>query len=380
MSNPNNKHYDLVIVGGGIVGLAHALAAAGRGLCVAVFERNTKPCGASARNFGMLWPIGQPPGKIRERALCSMETWQTLFAEAGVWNDPCGSLLLARHADELAVLEEFSTTAGEQGYDCDLLSPEEVATACPATSSADLLGGLLSRQETLVEPGQALARITSFLEEAFAVAFYFDTEVHTAGAPLVETSRGSFTAERVLVCSGADFETLFPEVFRESGITRCKLQMMRTRPQPGGWRLGPHLAAGLSLRHCAAFESCGSLQALRDRVTDETPDFDRWGIHVMASQTGIGEITIGDSHEYGDDITPFDRGEIDALILDYLCGFLVAPDLRIAERWHGVYAKHPEESDFVADVAPGVKIVNGVGGAGMTTSFGLAEEVFDAWT
>ena len=102
MSNPNNKHYDLGIVGGGIVGLAHALSAARRGLCVAVFERHEKPSGASVQNFGMLWPIGQAPGKIRERALSSMETWQQLFTQAGVWNDPCGSLLLARHPDAVS--------------------------------------------------------------------------------------------------------------------------------------------------------------------------------------------------------------------------------------------------------------------------------------
>ena len=60
--------------------------------------------------------------------------------------------------------------------------------------------------------------------------------------------------------------------------------------------------------------------------------------------------------------------------------FLAAPTLRIAQRWSGLYAKHPTDADFVAAPAPGVRIVNGVGGAGMSTSFGLAEEVFASWT
>lgn len=62
---------DVLIVGGGIVGLAHALAYAKRGLKVVVFERNLQAVGASIRNFGMVWPIGQPEGNLYNRALKS---------------------------------------------------------------------------------------------------------------------------------------------------------------------------------------------------------------------------------------------------------------------------------------------------------------------
>ncbi|MEC4818452.1 MAG: hypothetical protein SAK29_35060 [Scytonema sp. PMC 1069.18] len=75
--------------------------------------------------------------------------------------------------------------------------------------------------------------------------------------------------------------------------------MMRTVPQPNNWRLGASLAGGLTLTHYAAFANCRSLPALRDRIAAETPHFPEWGIHVMMSQTGAGELTIGDAHEYG---------------------------------------------------------------------------------
>jgi len=369
---------DVAVVGAGIVGLACALHAARRGNSVVLFDGSPRAEGASVRNFGMVWPIGQAPGRIHERALRSREIWLQVAPAAGIWCEAVGSLHLAYRQDEWEVLQEFG--ARDLGYEVELLNFSGVMARTGAVRADGLLGGMWSPTELCIDPREAIARLPEWLAEEHGVTLRFGTRVTAVEVPCVKTARENWQVDRVAICTGADFEGLFPEIYAASGLTRCKLQMMRTRPQPGGWRLGPHLAAGLSLRHYAAFETCGSLQALRDRVTDETPDFDRWGIHVMASQTGIGEITIGDSHEYGDDITPFDRGEIDALILDYLCGFLVAPDLRIAERWHGVYAKHPEESDFVADVAPGVKIVNGVGGAGMTTSFGLAEEVFDAWT
>ena len=72
MSGRTKNHFDLIIVGGGIAGLAHALAPSRRGLAVAVFERHAKPRGGSIRNFGMLWPIGQPPGKVGHPGLSGL--------------------------------------------------------------------------------------------------------------------------------------------------------------------------------------------------------------------------------------------------------------------------------------------------------------------
>jgi FAD dependent oxidoreductase TIGR03364 len=164
-------------------------------------------------------------------------------------------------------------------------------------------------------------------------------------------------------------------VFRDSGLFRCKLQMMRSHPVADGWRVGPMLAAGLTLAHYRAFQDCPSLPALKKRFADEMPDYVRYGIHVMVSQNGLGELTLGDSHEYGAEIAPFDKQEIDELILRYLDRFFNAPELRIASRWNGVYVKHPTEPYFIARPVAGVTIVTGVGGAGMTLSFGLAEKI-----
>ncbi len=40
---------------------------------------------------------------------------------------------------------------------------------------------------------------------------------------------------------------------------------------------------------------------------------------------------------------------------------------------------HPDQAAFIAEPACGATIVNGLGGNGMTTAFGLAEEVFAEW-
>ena len=122
---------------------------------------------------------------------------------------------------------------------------------------------------------------------------------------------------------------------------------------------------------------CSTLPALQARIAAESPEFERWGIHGLVSQTACGELTLGDSHEYGLSIDVFNREEIDELILRYISKFLRAPTLRVAQRWHGVYAKHPEKPYLILEPAAGVRIVTSPGGSGMTLSFGVAAETID---
>ena len=104
------------------------------------------------------------------------------------------------------------------------------------------------------------------------------------------------------------------------------------------------------------------------------PEYDRWGIHALVSQTADGALTLGDSHEYGLAVDIFNREEVDELILRYTRQFLRAPDLNIAQRWYGVYAKHPDKPFVVMHPQERVRIVGSPGGSGMTLSFGVAEQ------
>ena len=378
--NGTTAKADVAIVGGGIVGLAHAWEAARRGLSVVLFERDAKAQGASVRNFGMIWPIGQAAGIVRERALRSRQRWLELAQHAGVWADPCGSLHLAYRPDEWAVLEEFAERAPALGYDCRLLTPAEVTAKSPAVNPASLLGALWSPTEICIDPRQAVPRIAAWLGEQFGVDVRFGMAVRAVEMPHVETADGErWRVKRAVICGGVDFQTLFPELFVNSGIRRCKLQMMRTAPQPDGWRIGPMLAAGLTLLHYPNFQICPSLEKVRERVEAEMHDYVRFGIHVMASQNRLGEVVIGDSHEYDEAIEPFDKSRIDELILDYLRGIVRLRDATIAARWHGIYAKHPMLPVFTARPQPGAFVVAAPGGTGMTVSFGTAEDLWREW-
>lgn len=364
---------DVAIVGAGIMGLAHAYAAASRGLQVVVFDRSRQASGASVRNFGMIWPIGQPHGRMHELALRSREHWVQVLEQAQLPYRPDGSLLVVYREDEAAVVREFVERSADLGYACEWFPRDQVLARSRAKAQG-LIGGLWSPTELTVDPRVTLAALPRFLHDRFGVETRFGRAVSRIDPPAVQAGDESWLVDYVIVCSGDDFESLYPATFATSGLTRVKLQMLRTPPQPAGWQLGPALAAGLTLRFYSAFDVCSSLPRLRQRIANETPAYDRWAIHGLVSETAGGELTLGDSHEYGEAVDVFNREDVDDLILTYIRGFLDAPVMTIAQRWHGVYAKHPEQPYLVLTPAPGVRIVTSPGGAGMTLSFGIAEE------
>jgi FAD dependent oxidoreductase TIGR03364 len=368
----------VAVVGAGIVGLAHAWAAARRGWEVLLFERNSAACGASIRNFGMVWPIGQPAGPKLQSALHSRALWRRLIRETGLWAAECGSLHVAFCDDEWQVLGEFADRHGAN-YPCELLSAEEVRKVSTAARSQGLRGALWSRNEICVDPRQIIARMPQWLQSRYGVQLHFGVSVDRVATGAVTVSSGEmWGVDRIVVATGGELSILLPDVYAQAGFRRCKLQMMRTAPQ-ASFTLGPMLAGGLTLRHYEAFAACPSLPALKERIARETPELDRYGIHVMAAQNGLHELILGDSHEYDAEVAPFDKAIIDELMLRELRRIIDLPDWRIAERWHGVYVKIPGVLHYSAEPESDVHVSIASGGCGMTMSFGLADEQWSAW-
>ncbi len=260
-----------------------------------------------------------------------------------------------------------------------MLTAEQVVGACPGARPDGLRGGLWSPTELAVDPREVVGAVTGYLRERYGVRVVTGVAVAEVDAPSLRTGDGRrWRFDEAVVCGGIETATLFPDLFARSGVRRCKLQMMRTVPQPGGWRLGTHVAGGASLRHYPAFAGCPSVDRLRRRLAADHPELDRFGIHVMAAQNGLGEVTVGDSHEYDAAVTPFDNPEIDDAILRHAGAMLDLPDRRIARRWHGTYTRHADLAQFVGTPQPGVTVVMNTNGLGMTLSFGLAEQASEA--
>src|SRR5215213_5517223 len=95
------RSFDLVVVGAGIVGLAHVLLAARAGLSVAVLDRDAQANGASMRNFGFVTVTGQGWPDTWRRALRARAVWAEVAAEAGIPVLHRGLLLACRRPEAL---------------------------------------------------------------------------------------------------------------------------------------------------------------------------------------------------------------------------------------------------------------------------------------
>ncbi len=324
----------------------------------------------------MVWPVGQPEGELYETALRSRSIWKQVCTEAGIWFDEVGSLHMAYSPDEWEVLNEFVEYT-DRSRGCRLLAPEETSRKSAAVVTDQLIGSLWNPDEVIIDSRKAIAALPAWLQGKYGVEFTWGKAVTAVRYPSVEMGNETIMADLVVVCSGADFESLYPEWYAEAPLTKCKLQMMRMKAQPDNWRIGPALCGSLSLVHYKGFSVAPSLNRLKERFRQDFPEYLKWGIHVMVSQNDRGELTIGDSHEYGLTHDPFDKHFINKLILDYLKTFARFKEEELTESWNGIYPKLTNGEDFfIKQPEEGVFIINGLGGAGMTLSFGFTENIF----
>ena len=228
----------------------------------------------------------------------------------------------------------------------------------------------------VVDPREAMSSIPVYLNEYLDVQFVWGKTVTAVEPGKIYINKDQIHADIIFICSGADFETLYPGEFPSTEITKCKLQMLRFKTADEDFSIGTSLCGGLSLIYYNSFAAAPSLSKLRERYEQDMSEYLKWGIHVMVAQNNKGELAVGDSHEYGLTFDPFDQAFINNLITDYLQQFALTDNWHLIQTWNGIYPKLTNgESGIFLQPDASVYIINGLGGAGMTLSFGLAEEV-----
>jgi FAD dependent oxidoreductase TIGR03364 len=378
----------VVIVGGGVLGTMHAVMARRRGFSVVHLEREPEARGASVRNFGLVWVSGRRAGPELTLALRARELWEEIAASApGTGFRPAGSLTLATREAELRVLGEAAELPDAKQRDFELLDPGGVRAVNPALRG-EFLGGLYCGADAIVEPRVTLPALRAMLASTgLASTGLANTglagpgyewlpgrEAVEVAAHGVRDQRGRwYHGDLVVLCTGANFTGVAGPHLAATAhhLRRVRLQMMQTAPFPEA--LTTSVADGDSLRYYPAYD-VPSLPLLGP----QTPVAAASRAQLLLVQRADGGLTIGDTHSYDEpfafdvDEEPYDhlRARAEAL--------LGRPLPRVLRRWAGVYSEVTGTSSLYhrSVVAPGVVLVTGPGGRGMTCSPAIAEETF----
>ncbi|MBP2274858.1 MULTISPECIES: TIGR03364 family FAD-dependent oxidoreductase [Sphingomonas] len=362
--------YDVAIVGAGIVGLAHALAAARGGRRVLVIDRDAQANGASIRNFGFVTVTGQEQGAVWRRARRSRDVWMEVAGPAGIAVEHRGLTMVAQRPEARAVCEAFLQTDMAEG--CAWHDAAAAQTLLGPIRPATLEGVLTSAIDIRVESRTAIPKLAAWLAAHHGVEFWRGVAVHGVETGQLETSVGTIPARAIIVCPGDDLATLFPDSL--AGITRCKLQMLRLADP--GYRLPGAIMSDLGMVRYLGYAALPEAAALRQRLEAEQADHLANGIHLIVVQSADGSLVVGDSHHYAATPDPFSKDAVDALILDeFRAVFGHVPP--VLERWTGTYASAASHSRVTRPL-PGVQVVTVTSGTGASTAFALAEETIAA--
>lgn len=361
-----SEHFDLAVIGAGIVGLGHAAAARARGLRVVVVERADRLNGATIRNFGHVGTSMQA-GQGREYAERAAELYRQYAHRAGFTLLQRGSVVVATADDEMQAIRDSG-----QGR---MLSAAEVADLVPVSGA---VGAALLPDDMQVDPREAGPALAAWLAKD-GVEFRWSTAALAAETGTLHTTRGEIRAENIVWCVNADLDAVLPEVATRHGVLRCGLDMMLV----DGVGLDRPLLTGSSMLRYPAFAG-DAADAVRARYAAERTELLELDINQMYTEMPGRGLFVGDTHHIDSTLAPFqDERAFEVLGREAHrllgagslgTGSPGTGSLGVRQRWQGVYAKAPQ--DFLREtVTDGVHVSAVTTGIGMTTGLGLGEAV-----
>lgn len=245
---------DVVVVGGGAIGLAVAWRLAGRGTNVTVVDP-TPGSGASRVAAGMLAPAGE--AQFGEECLLALalESWRRypefvaeLELASGCETGYCesGSLFVARDVDEWAALTREGEFRAGLGLDVVAMTSRECRVLEPRLSPR-IRGGLLAEGDRQIDPRRLLTALivgcerggVSVVREAATLALDGD---RVTGVTTPDGSR--LVADAVVLCAGC-WSPLVAGLPPEAvpPVRAVKGQILRLRSRQGEM-LAEHMIRG----------------------------------------------------------------------------------------------------------------------------------------
>jgi glycine/D-amino acid oxidase-like deaminating enzyme len=352
----NQSAYDVVIVGGGIVGAACADEFARRGMRVAIVDRDLIGGGATAAGMGHIVTMDDSDAQFALTRY-SQQLWQALRPELplDVEYEQCGTIWVASDEEEMSEVERKRDYYGQREVPTEVLDAEAVGRREPNLRPG-LVGGLLVTEDAVLYPPCA-ARFLIERAQKRGAKLYLGCSVQQAGQGRVEMADGAEIPAKIVVnAAGACAATLTPGI----EIKKRKGHLAITDRYAG------------FLRH--QLVELGYLKSAHSMGSDSV------AFNVQPRRTG--QILIGSSRQFG-----ADDGQVESVILarmleraqEYMPGLA---QLSVVRTWTGFRAATPDRLPFIGawPADPTLFLATGHEGLGITTSLGTARILVDQIT
>ena len=270
-------HADVVVIGGGIIGVFTAYYLARRGLSVAVAEKGRIAAEQSSRNWG--W-CRQQNRDARELTMATkaLELWEQFSADTGedTGFNRCGLLYLSDDEDQIVQWEKWRDFARTVGVTSHVLSSREAAERGQATGRA-WKGGVFSPTDGTADPSKAVPAVASALMKLGGTVLQNcaarGIEIEGGRVSGVVTEAGTIKTRIAVLAGGAWASSFCRQLGIRFPLATLRQSIMRVAP------LAHRLPAALSTSRVAVTRRSDGSYTLaisgRGRV-DPTPQLMRY--------------------------------------------------------------------------------------------------------